>query len=216
MCFYKLFMCIFELDWNMYVCARILWATRQSVRNQIWSKSHQPIPRYKRAKLFSFFSHSSSFSRFVKFEGISAANLIEFGLEFSELHRCENYVLHLPVNILTVWRHSFLGCTTHYRISWCTVQLQKEALNHQKYYACINVSTASSHYSAVKKRQRSDLHKTAKKVCSPKKVWVKKMWNQRWWLKYGCGGRLMATITFQVNLVPRGAHNSPESSLFFH
>ena len=36
--------------------------------------------------------------------GISAANLVAFGQEISELHRCENQVLFLPVNILTVWR----------------------------------------------------------------------------------------------------------------
>jgi len=36
--------------------------------------------------------------------GIFAANLVEFGAEISELHRCENQVLFLPVYILTVWR----------------------------------------------------------------------------------------------------------------
>ena len=35
--------------------------------------------------------------------GISAANLVEFGQEILELHRCKNLVLFLPVNILMVW-----------------------------------------------------------------------------------------------------------------
>ena len=35
--------------------------------------------------------------------GIAAANLVEFEQEILELHRCENPVLFLPVNILTVW-----------------------------------------------------------------------------------------------------------------
>ena len=35
-----------------------------------------------------------------------------------ELHRCENYVLCLPVNILAGWHDGFLGRTTHYCVSW--------------------------------------------------------------------------------------------------
>ena len=31
---------------------------------------------------------------------------------------CENSVLVLPVNILTVWCTGILGSTTHYRVSW--------------------------------------------------------------------------------------------------
>jgi len=31
---------------------------------------------------------------------------------------CENCVLVLPVNILTVWCTGILGSTTHYRVSW--------------------------------------------------------------------------------------------------
>ena len=38
----------------------------------------------------------------------------------------------------------------------------------------------------------------------PKKTAWKKFWNQRWWLRSGCDGRIMAKflITIQVNLVP--------------
>ena len=36
----------------------------------------------------------------------------------SYIHGCENYILCLPVNILTVWCSGFLGCMTHYHVSW--------------------------------------------------------------------------------------------------
>jgi len=49
--------------------------------------------------------------RLANLVGISAANLVEFGLEISELHSCENQVLFVPVNILTVW---------HVLASWAT------------------------------------------------------------------------------------------------
>ena len=41
--------------------------------------------------------------------GISTANLVEFGLKILELHRFENQVSFLPVNILTVY---------HALVSW--------------------------------------------------------------------------------------------------
>ena len=49
--------------------------------------------------------------------GISAANLVEFGYEISELHRCENQVLFLPINILTVWRALASWAAQHYHVS---------------------------------------------------------------------------------------------------
>ena len=49
--------------------------------------------------------------------GTSLANLVPIGLGITELHRCENCIFFLPVNILTVWHAGFLGRTTHYRVS---------------------------------------------------------------------------------------------------
>jgi len=49
--------------------------------------------------------------------GISSVNLVEFGLEISELHRCENHVLFLPVNILTVWRTLASWAARHTTVS---------------------------------------------------------------------------------------------------
>jgi len=40
--------------------------------------------------------------------------VVPFRQEIIELHRCENHVLFLPVNILTVWCAGFLGCMTYY------------------------------------------------------------------------------------------------------
>ena len=35
-----------------------------------------------------------------------------------ELCMCENCILVLPVNILTVWCAGIFGCKTHYHVSW--------------------------------------------------------------------------------------------------
>ena len=40
-----------------------------------------------------------------------------------EIHMRENCVLFLPVNILTMWCTSFLGCTTHYHVSYMNFRL---------------------------------------------------------------------------------------------
>ena len=55
--------------------------------------------------------------------GISAANLVEFGLEILELHSCENQVLFLPVSLLTVWRVLAFWASRH-----STVRLDYEML----------------------------------------------------------------------------------------
>ena len=49
--------------------------------------------------------------------GISLANVVSIALGITELHRCENCVFFLPVDILTVWRADFLGCMTYYHVS---------------------------------------------------------------------------------------------------
>ena len=38
-------------------------------------------------------------------------------LDITELHRCENHILFLPVYILTVWHAGFLGNTIQYHVS---------------------------------------------------------------------------------------------------
>ena len=48
--------------------------------------------------------------------GNSVATLDPIGSGITEIQRCENDVFFLPVNIPTVWRTSFLGRTTHYRV----------------------------------------------------------------------------------------------------
>jgi len=48
----------------------------------------------------------------VTLAGISNAKIVLF------LHIRENCIFVLPVNNSLVWRAGFLGCTTHYRVSW--------------------------------------------------------------------------------------------------
>ena len=57
-------------------------------------------------------------------EGISIAKIVKFCRSRMKLCMCENCVIVYPVNIRaysTVWHAGFLGCTTHYRVSWYTL-----------------------------------------------------------------------------------------------
>ena len=48
----------------------------------------------------------------------STAKIVVFCKDNTELRMHENHIFFLPVNILTVLSTSFLGRTTHYRVSW--------------------------------------------------------------------------------------------------
>ena len=52
----------------------------------------------------------------------------------SLIRRCENYILCFPVNILIVWHDGFLGCMTHYSVSWSS----------QRYLPCVTLKVHGS------------------------------------------------------------------------
>ena len=95
---------------------RVLWWILRSVRNEVEEKNEEI-----KMKFCSLVSRKwpERFSLHLVcglplLAGISLANLVPIGLDITELHRCENCVFFLPVNILTVWRAGFLGRTTHF------------------------------------------------------------------------------------------------------
>ena len=54
----------------------------------------------------------------LKVAGVCNIKIIPIRKGSMELHKHENHIFFLPINILTVWCASFLGCMTHYRVSW--------------------------------------------------------------------------------------------------
>ena len=88
---------------------RVLWRILRSVRNE------------EKKRNFARSYLGNGWSDFLQNWFVNSphwpANLVPIGLGITELHRCENWVFFLPVNILTVWRAGFLGRTTHHRVS---------------------------------------------------------------------------------------------------
>ena len=95
-------------------CIRVLWQILQSVRNKAEEKNKEI-----KMTFWSLISQncleqfsSNLVCRLPYLASTYVANLIPIGEGITELHRCENYIFFLPVNILTVWRAGFLGHTT--------------------------------------------------------------------------------------------------------
>ena len=86
--------------------------SNRSIFLQVIAKNAKCVKRRKKLKkLFRNFAHSLTCGASVDLIWLNSG-------KWSQLHGCKNYILSLPLNILTVRHDSFLGRTIHYRVSW--------------------------------------------------------------------------------------------------